>query len=61
MLTESFETVLTSTSVTGTLRVRETEPLTLRLDVRFVDLEGQTSAVWSDVSFRLRRNLEECL
>ena len=60
VLTEAFESVLTTTSVRGEIEVRQTAPVDLRVGLEFENLRGATEAYWSDVEFDAAFGFEPC-
>ncbi|MEM1024591.1 MAG: hypothetical protein AAGD10_06545 [Myxococcota bacterium] len=60
VLTEAFERALSTRSVSGTIEVRETAPMSLRVGLRFENGDGSTSAFWSDVRFDAENDVEAC-
>lgn len=60
VLTEAFESVLTTTSVRGEIEVRQTAPVDLRVGLEFENLGGATEAYWSDVEFDASFGFEPC-
>ena len=59
VLTDAFDTELSSTAVTGTLEVREVDPVVLRAGLAFTTERGQ-EVYWGDIEFAATRGVTFC-
>jgi len=60
VLTRAFESSLSTTSVEGSLEVRQTDPFEVRVGLSFQNLQGATETYWGDIEFDAAFGFEPC-